>query len=54
MVEEKFKTAKVKLTTLCNYKAIIQQALASKYISEEDYAILEDWHKDPAGWGNKI
>lgn len=54
MVEERFKAAKVKLTTLCNYKAIIQQALTSKYISEEDYAILEDWHKDPAGWGNKI
>lgn len=46
----KFKDAKVKLTTLCNYEAVLSEALATNYISEDDIETLQAWRKDPASW----
>lgn len=48
---EKFKKAKVNLTTLCNYEAILTEALATNYISEEDLAALQEWRENPSTWG---
>ena len=48
--EQRFKKAKVKLTTLCNYEAVIAEALATKYIAESDVATLNEWRKNPADW----
>jgi len=50
VAEEQFKKAKVELTTLSNYNAVIEEAVRTKYIEEEDMAILQEWRKDPASW----
>ncbi len=47
---ERFKEANVKLTTLCNYDAIISEAVATNYISESDVDTLNEWRKSPATW----
>lgn len=50
VAEEKFKNAKVKLTTLCNYNAVLAEALATNYITEDDMATLNQWRMDPSTW----
>ena len=45
-----FKQANVKLTTLCNYEAVIAEALATNYIAESDIETLNEWRKNPAEW----
>ena len=51
--EEKFKDAKVKLITLCNYDAVLDEALKTDYIDESEIKILQEWRKDPAHWNPK-
>ena len=48
--EQKFKEAKVKLITLCNYDAILDEALKTDYIDESEIKTLQEWRKDPANW----
>lgn len=48
--EKKFKAAKVKLTTLCNYDAVLAEALATNYISESDIETLKEWRTNPSVW----
>lgn len=48
--EKRFKQAKVKLTTLCNYEAVISEALSTNYIAESDVATLNEWRKSPSTW----
>ena len=48
--EQKFKAAKVKLTTLCNYDAVLTEALATKYIGEADIDTLKEWRMNPSQW----
>lgn len=50
VAEEKFKNAKVKLTTLCNYNAVLAEALATNYINESDMETLNKWRIDPSTW----
>ncbi|MDD4489137.1 MAG: orotate phosphoribosyltransferase [Paludibacter sp.] len=47
---EKFRAAKVKLTTLCDYDAVLSEALSINYISEEDIETLKEWRMNPAVW----
>ena len=42
--------AKVPLVTLTNYEAVMEVALRTGYIEEEDVATLNEWRKDPAHW----
>jgi len=51
--EEKFKETKVKLITLCNYDAILDEALKTDYIDESEIKILQEWRKNPAHWNPK-
>ncbi|MDR3219721.1 MAG: orotate phosphoribosyltransferase [Dysgonamonadaceae bacterium] len=51
--EEKFKDARVKLITLCNYDAILDEALRTDYIDESEIKTLQEWRKDPANWHSK-
>jgi len=51
--EDRFKEAKVKLITLCNYDAILDEALKTDYIDESEIRILQEWRKDPANWNPK-
>lgn len=50
VAEERFKAAKVKLTTLCDYDAVLKEALVTNYITEEDIETLKEWRENPAGW----
>ena len=47
---EAFKEAKVNLVTLTNYEAVLDSALKTGYINEEDVPVLDNWRKDPAHW----
>lgn len=48
--EQKFKAAKVKLTTLCSYDAVLNEALSTKYIAEADIETLKEWRVNPSQW----
>ena len=50
VAEKAFKEAKVPLVTLTNYEAVMEVALRTGYIEEEDVATLNEWRKDPAHW----
>ncbi len=50
VAEEKFRAAKVKLTTLSNYNAVLAEALATNYITEDDMETLNQWRMDPSAW----
>lgn len=45
-----FDQAGVRLATLTNYEAVLDAALRSGYISEEQVPLLNEWRKDPAHW----
>ena len=47
---ERFRTAKVKLTTLCDYDAVLSEALSINYINEDDIETLKEWRMNPAEW----
>lgn len=51
VAEKNFKEAKVKLTTLCNYDAILEESLRTDYIDESEIITLQKWRKNPAHWG---
>ncbi|MDR2147545.1 MAG: orotate phosphoribosyltransferase [Tannerella sp.] len=48
--EKKFKEAKVPLIALSNYNAVIEQAVRTHYVKEEDVEILQEWRKAPDKW----
>jgi orotate phosphoribosyltransferase len=45
-----FKDANVQLVTLTHYDAVLDVALRTEYIDEEDIPTLQSWRKDPAHW----
>jgi len=50
VADEKFKEAKVKYTALCNYDAILDEALKTDYVDESEIKTLQEWRKDPVSW----
>lgn len=48
--EEKFAAANVPLITLCDYNSVLEEAVKTKYIKEDDLETLKQWRKDPASW----
>ena len=54
VAEQKFKKAKVKLTTLCNYDAVLAEALATNYISPDDMETLQEWRQNPSTWRTEL
>ncbi|HET7733814.1 MAG TPA: orotate phosphoribosyltransferase [Paludibacter sp.] len=50
VAEEKFKKAKVKLTTLCSYEAVLAEALSINYIAADDIETLQEWRQSPSTW----
>ena len=50
VAEEAFAAAGVKLITLSNYNAVVEEAALTGYIKEEDKAVLAEWRKDPSVW----
>lgn len=49
---ENFKKANVNLITLTNYDAILEEALRTNYIMEDDLGTLQEWRKAPDKWPN--
>lgn len=45
--------ARVELTTLCDYDAILDEAIAIDYIAESDLHTLQEWREDPENWGRQ-
>ena len=50
VAEKAFAEAGVKLITLSNYEAVIEEAAKTGYIKEEDKAVLAEWRKSPDTW----
>ena len=50
VAEQAFKEAGVRLITLSNYAAVLEQAADTGYIKPEDIEVLNEWRKDPAAW----
>ncbi|MCB0472868.1 MAG: orotate phosphoribosyltransferase [Flavobacteriaceae bacterium] len=48
--EANFIKAKVELTTLSDYDHLLQQAIDTSYISENELETLENWRKKPDQW----
>ncbi len=46
-----FEKANVELHTLSYYEALLEQAVATKYIKESDIKVLSEWRISPDKWG---
>jgi len=51
VAEDAFREAGVRLVTLSDYNAVIEQAAETGYIKDEDKVVLAEWRKDPSVWG---
>ncbi|MCE5204623.1 MAG: orotate phosphoribosyltransferase [Porphyromonadaceae bacterium] len=51
---KKMQDARVELTTLCNYDAILDEALQTDYIDESELKTLQEWRHDPENWGQVV
>jgi orotate phosphoribosyltransferase len=47
---DNFKNDRIELTTLSNYEYLLEQALDSKYITNEELSTLKDWRMAPSQW----
>lgn len=54
IAEANFKNAKVDVFTLSNYQSLLNTAVAKKYITEEEQAILKEWSTAPESWGIEV
>lgn len=50
IAQKAFEDAKVTLVTLTDYEHVVEEAVATGYISEKDVELLHEWRKDPANW----
>ena len=50
VAEQAFEEAGVKLITLSNYEAVVEEAAKTGYIKEDEKAILAEWRKNPSTW----
>ena len=48
---DNFKAAKCDLITLCSYEILMQQALASGYVTDKELKSLKSWRDNPSAWG---
>ena len=48
--QESFEAKGVRLATLSNYGALIEEATLAGYVSPSDTEVLRQWRQDPAGW----
>ena len=50
VAEQAFAEAGVRLVTLCNYDAVIEEAAKTGYIKEYEKAVLAEWRQSPSTW----
>lgn len=53
VANEAFRKAKVELTALSNYQAVLEIALSTNYIQESELKELQEWRKSPQTWSPK-
>jgi orotate phosphoribosyltransferase len=53
IASENFKKEGVELTTLSDYDNLLEQALDTNYISENEMEALKAWRKNPSNWSAK-
>jgi orotate phosphoribosyltransferase len=51
--EEAFRKAKVELTALSNFDAVLETALATNYLHESELLTLQEWRLSPSTWQPK-
>lgn len=51
--QKNFEAANCPYLTVSGYSTMLTEAKNTNYISESEYATLQDWSKDPAGWYDK-
>lgn len=49
--DSNFREADCQLDTLCDYDAMIDRALETGYVSNNEVAALKEWRLDPSVWG---
>ena len=47
---ENFERANVNLMALSNYSHLLEQAVDSKYITDDELTTLEKWRQNPGNW----
>ena len=50
VAKKAFEDAGVTLVTLTDYEHVVEEAVATGYISEKDVELLHEWRKDPANF----
>ncbi|MDG1101436.1 MAG: orotate phosphoribosyltransferase [Saprospiraceae bacterium] len=48
--KKNFEAANCPYLTVSGYRTMLTQAKKTNYITDEEYAILQDWCKEPSGW----
>ena len=51
VAEEAFRQAGVRLITLSDYEAVVEQAAQTGYIQPDAKTVLNEWRKNPSEWG---
>lgn len=54
VAEEAFREAGVKLITLSDYAAVLEQAAETGYIKKEEIEVLNEWRKSPSTWKQNV
>ena len=50
VAEDAFREAGVRLVTLSDYNAVLEQAAETGYIKKEEIEVLNEWRKSPSTW----
>lgn len=50
VAEVAFREAGIRLVTLTDYEAVVEEALKTGYISKNDVPLLAEWRKNPSEW----
>jgi orotate phosphoribosyltransferase len=50
--DQNFEKANVELTTLSDYEHLLQQAIETNYIAQNELETLENWRKNPSKWSS--
>lgn len=50
IADQNFKEENITLNTLSNYENLLEQALDTKYITEDQLLTLQDWNANPSEW----
>ena len=54
IADENFENAKIDYQTLSNYGVLLQTAVETGYINNNEKQILDSWNKNPKEWFNKL